>query len=110
MPFPAQIDECEELLDRAQQFVELCTYEPDSEDEEEEVYTTVGHCFTVMRKCREIANDMALKLEVWKEECEMPNYYMKLLFIVSRSPGTPNSLMKLFLIISGQVTTPDHCM
>jgi hypothetical protein len=39
-----------------------------------------------MRKCREIANAMALKLEVWKEEWDMPNYYMKLLFIVSRSP------------------------
>lgn len=50
------------------------------------MYTTVGHCFTVMRKCREIANAMALKLEVWKEEWDMPNYYMKLLFIVSRSP------------------------
>ena len=63
-PSNDQIEECEALLDTAQMFVEMCTYQMDSEDEEEAVYTSVGNCFTVMRKCRDMANELALKLEV----------------------------------------------
>lgn len=49
-------DACEDLIETAQEFLDLTKYEVDEEGHE--AYTTVGNCFALMRKTRDIASDL----------------------------------------------------
>eukprot|EP00286_Rhodomonas_abbreviata_P020956 CAMPEP_0181299946 /NCGR_PEP_ID=MMETSP1101-20121128/6620_1 /TAXON_ID=46948 /ORGANISM="Rhodomonas abbreviata, Strain Caron Lab Isolate" /LENGTH=861 /DNA_ID=CAMNT_0023405135 /DNA_START=348 /DNA_END=2930 /DNA_ORIENTATION=- len=60
-----------DLFEIAQSFLDLSNW-PES--------STMG----VMRACRKIANNLSNKLQVWENDWGLPNFYMKLLFIVSR--------------------------
>jgi hypothetical protein len=43
-----------------------------------------GACLLAMRRCRALALELSQKLGAWGEDWGAPNFYMKLLFVVSR--------------------------
>jgi len=49
------------------------------------VFDCAFACLQVMRHCRMLVSQLSEKLEWWGDDWELPNMYMKLLFIVSCS-------------------------